>query len=126
MSKSQDYLVFKFTTKENEYLNKLSEITGMPKNFLINRTSLWLLKNNNDRTLLDFSSDYDAVKNPWKTKNIYCTVALKQQLKQQAEEMNVTRYELVRALIKKVPELIKSGEMFDCDMNDLSYHKVTK
>ncbi len=109
----EQVVTFRFTETELKYLNNLSEVTGMSKKIIIEKLILWIHKNPYKSQTLDFTSDYNDTDNRWKILNIRCQHEITDMLKQQADAMNVTRYELVRALIKKVPELLKTGELFD-------------
>ena len=109
----EQVVTFRFTETELKYLNNLSEVTGMSKKIIIEKLIRWINKNPYKSQTLDFTSDYDDNNNQWKILNIRCQHEITDMLKQQSNQINVSRYELVRALIKKVPELLKTGELFD-------------
>lgn len=104
--------MFRFTQTELEYFNNLSTSMLTPKKSIIDLTSHWLDKQD-ELPKLDFTSDYNAIDNKWVTLNVRCKPESNEILKQKASEYGVTRYELVEALIKKVPELLKPCELFD-------------
>ncbi len=109
----EQVVTFRFTETELKYLNNLSEVTGMSKKIIIEKLIRWINKNPSKSQTLDFTSDYNDNNNQWKILNIRCQHEITNMLKQQSNQINVSRYELVRALIKKVPELLKTGELFD-------------
>lgn len=109
----EQVVTFRFTETELKYLNNLSEVTGMSKKIIIEKLIRWINKNPYKSQTLDFTSDYDGNNNQWKILNIRCQHEITDMLKRQSNQINVSRYELVRALIKKVPDLLKSGELFD-------------
>lgn len=111
----EQVVTFRFTETELKYLNNLSEVTGMTKKIIIEKLIRWINKNPCKSQILDFTSDFDDNDNQWKILNIRCQHEITDMLKQQSKRLNVSRYDLVRALIKKVPELLKTGELFDYD-----------
>lgn len=115
--------VFKFTGKEIEYFDNLSKGLGIKKGVLISQPSKWLEKklNNNESYDLDFEDDSHKYTNPLLSHTVAIDDESKKLLKRQADRIGVTRYQLVRALIKKVPELIINNEFYDDSVEDLKY-----
>ena len=116
-------LALKFTGKEMKYFDELSKSLGMPKGFLISQASKWLeiQLNNNNPYDLDLFDDSDKYTNPLMIRNIVIDESVQDILKQQAKKIGITRYQLVRALIKKVPELITMNQFYSISINDLKY-----
>ncbi len=123
--KQFETLVVKFTKTEYEYFINLSELTKISKFSMVELLSNWLQLqlNNNVSPNLDFSCDFDEQSNPWRKFNVKSVKSVNHQLREQAKYLNVSRYELVRALIKKFPELLKSGELFDFNAIDYNNFK---
>ncbi len=116
-------LVLKFTGKEMKYFDELSNSLGMPKGFMISQASKWLeiqLKNNKSYEL-DLSDDSDKYTNPLMLRNIVIDEYSQDLLKRQAKKIGVTRYQLVRALIKKVPDLLISNQFYSMPIETLKY-----
>lgn len=116
-------LVLKFTGKEMKYFDELSNALGMPKGFMISQASKWLEMqlNSNKPYDLDLSDDSDKYTNPLMLRNIVIDESVQNILKQQAKKLGTTRYQLVRALIKKVPELLMTNQFYSMPINDLKY-----
>lgn len=115
--------VFKFTGKEIEYFDNLAKGLGIRKGVLISHPSKWLERKmkNNEPYELDFEDDSHKYTNPLLSHTVAIDDETKKLLKTEADRLGVTRYQLVRALIKKVPELIMNNEFYDDSVEELKY-----